>query len=73
MKIGDRVRVVKLPGNLPDDEILGTKALFADCLGRVFPIVAFDRHLIELHVGEVRGEPAYMQSIWIEADCIEPA
>jgi hypothetical protein len=72
MKIGDPVRIVRLPDNLPDHEILGTRALFADCLGRVFPIVALDRHLFELHVGQVRGEPACMHSIWIETDCVEP-
>jgi hypothetical protein len=73
LKIGDRVRVLRLPENLRDDEVLHTKALFADCLGRVFPIVSITGHLIELQVGEVRGRPAYMETIWIEADCVEPA
>jgi hypothetical protein len=39
MKIGDMVRIVRLPENLVDDEELQPKTLFERCLGRVFPIV----------------------------------
>jgi len=39
MKIGDKIRIVKLPEGLIDDEELQTRSLFALCLGRVFPIV----------------------------------
>jgi hypothetical protein len=69
MKIGDKVRVVRLPSSLPDG--MGTQALFADCLNRVFPVAGIKEHLVELEVGQVRGLPAYMHSIWIEEDCLE--
>jgi hypothetical protein len=72
MKKGDNVRIVRLPASLPDG--MGTKALFQDCLNRVFPVVNIvvttKGRLFELQVGEVRGEPAYMQSIWIEEECV---
>jgi hypothetical protein len=72
MKRGNKVRVVRVPSALPDD--MGTKALFQDCLDRVFPVVSIvvtaKGRLVELEVGEVRGEPAYMHSIWIEEECV---
>lgn len=70
MKIGDKVRITRVPKNLPDND-LGTKQLFELCLGRVFPIVGFQGELVELNVGEVLGEPDYMQSIWIEPEFVE--
>jgi hypothetical protein len=66
MKVGDRVRVTSIPPVLPDDPELRTKHLFELCVGRVFPIAVLQGELLELEVGEVMGEPAYMHSIWIE-------
>ena len=68
MKIGDRVEVVAVPGSLPSG--MGTQALFEACVGRVFPIAGIDNGLLELQVGEVVGEEAYMHSIWIEPSCV---
>jgi hypothetical protein len=72
MKIGDKVRVVGLPSSLPDDD-MGTKALLQDCVN-LFPVVGIvatiKGRLIELEVGEIRGQPAYMHSIWIEEECV---
>jgi hypothetical protein len=64
MKIGDLVVITGIPSTLPDG--MGTRELFAKCLGRTFAIVGFDNGLVELQVGEVLGEPPYMHSIWIE-------
>jgi hypothetical protein len=72
MNIGDKVRVVKLPNTLPDDE-LGTKLLFERCLNRTFSIVGLKDHLLEIEVGAVVGEPDYMHSIWIERELVEIA
>ncbi|MGX1102996.1 MULTISPECIES: hypothetical protein [Bradyrhizobium] len=71
MKIGDRVEVMAIPDALP--EHMGTQALFMKCLGRHFPIVDVKGHLVELEVGEVLGEPSYMDSIWIERDYVRLA
>ena len=70
MKIGDKVRIVTIPPVLPDGDIR-TKSLFEECLGRTFPIVGFQDHLLELEVGEARGEAPSMHSIWIEPDHVE--
>ena len=64
MNIGDLVVITGIPSTLPDG--MGTRELFAKCLGRTFAIVGFENGLVELEVGEVLGEPSYMHSIWIE-------
>lgn len=67
MEIGNKVEVVSVSRDLPEND-LETKSLFQSCIGRVFPIVGFQGHLLELEVGEVLGEQPYMQSIWIEPE-----
>jgi hypothetical protein len=73
MKIGDTIRLVRLPDGLENDE---TKSLFEVCPGRVFPVVGIvpvpeiGSELLELHVGEVVGKPPYMHSIWIESEFV---
>ena len=71
MKQGDLVRVVGVPPGLRDAGDLPSKRIFDRCLGRIFPIVGVQGHLLELEVGHVLGEPAYMHSIWIEPDFVE--
>lgn len=74
VKIGDRVRLVAIPDDLPLDAepgALGTGSLFQRCLGRVFPVVDINEFgYAELEVGEVNGQPAYMESIWVEPECL---
>jgi hypothetical protein len=66
MNIGDRVRVIGTPDNLPpdgDEAGLNTTTVFRRCLGRIFPVVGFNElgHA-ELEVGEVSGKEPYMSS-----------
>jgi hypothetical protein len=71
MKVGDSVRVLKVPSNLQDNSELGTSSVFEKCLGHVFPVVNIrEDSMIELEVGEVVGKPSYMETIWIEPDCV---
>ena len=55
MIIGNLLRVVKIPDDLPDDD-MHTKKLFELCGGRTFPIVNREAALLEIEVGEVLGE-----------------
>jgi hypothetical protein len=71
MKIGDKVRIVTIPPDLPEEDF-HTKSLFEMCIGKVFPIAGFQGHLLELEVGAVRGLMASMDSIWIEPEHVEP-
>ena len=70
MKIGGKIRILTIPADLPEGEIQ-TKSLFEMCVGRIFSVVGFQGSLLELHVGEVKGEPPFMESIWIEPDHVE--
>jgi hypothetical protein len=54
MKIGDKVRVVKVPDGVPPDNAQ-LITLFRGCVGKTFPIIKFDDGLVELHVGEAFG------------------
>lgn len=71
MKIGDKIRVIRVPAGLRDDGDLRTRTLFDLCLGRIFPIAGIETNQIELHVGEVLGAPAYIHSIYIEPEYVE--
>jgi hypothetical protein len=68
INIGDRIKVVEIPEGLDDE----TKSLFELCVGRILPVVGIvpapeiASERLELEVGEVLGQPAYMHSIWIE-------
>ncbi len=76
MKIGDKIRIVKLPDGLIDERELQTRSLFALCLGRfsnrgIVPVVETGGMLLELEVGEVLDELPVMHSIWIESELVE--
>jgi hypothetical protein len=67
LKIGDMVRVTKIPEDLPEtDQRLVT--LFNACLGKEFKVAGFEDGLIELHVGEVFEQDAGKHRIWLAAD-----
>ena len=70
MNIGDTVRVLKIPDTLPKDNP-ALLTLFRGCVGKAFPIVAFDGDLIELHVGEAFGKTAPHHQIWLEPDNVQ--
>jgi len=70
MKIGDKVRVERMPDGVPPDN-KQLQALFQKCLGKTFPIVNFDGPLVELHVGEVVGKPAEYHQIWLGPDHVK--
>ncbi len=71
MKIGDKIRVIKVPAGLRDVGDLHTRALFDLCLSRIFPIAGIEANRIELHVGEVLGARAHFHSIYIEPEHVE--
>ena len=70
MKIGDKVRVERMPDGVPPDN-KQLQTLFRSCLGKTFPIVKFDGPLVELHVGELFGKPADYHQIWLEPDRVK--
>ena len=74
VKIGDRVRLVAIPDDLPPDDepaAMGTDSLFQRCHGGVFRVVdVSELGHAELEVGGVNYQPPYMESIWVEPRCL---
>jgi hypothetical protein len=68
---GDLIRVIKVPDSVKDSEEFKTRTILELCLGRVFTVMGFHRGFIQIDVGEVIGKASYLESIWIEPDCVE--
>ena len=72
MKAGDLVRLIGIPEELPPEDELKTRALFDQCLGKTFRVVAMKKveglpdPLAQLDVGHIRAKAAAMESIWVE-------
>jgi hypothetical protein len=77
IRVGDSVRVVGIPPevpkyeSLPSTEEMQTKEVFDRCLGRTFRIEAFDENRVELLVGSVMKRPAYEETIFLEPEFVE--
>jgi hypothetical protein len=72
MKIGDKVRLVGIPENLPEgDTRLPTAEVFRKCLGKEFLIAGFNQiGWIELDIEAVTGNTG--ETIWVERDFLQP-
>lgn len=72
MKEGDLIRVVRVPETVTDSKQLKTRLLLERCVGVTFPVMGFNSQgMIQIDVGELSGKPSYLESIWIEPDCVE--
>jgi len=67
VKPGDRARLIKMPHVVNDD----LRKLFEQCVGHVFPVGDVSDTLVDLEIGELFGRKSYMESIYVEHDCIE--
>jgi hypothetical protein len=75
MKIGQRVRIIGIPPNIPQDEEFNTREIFVRCLGRVFTIASIfdapEHPMMGLDIGEVLGKKPYMETIYVEPEYLE--
>jgi hypothetical protein len=72
MKVGDRVRVLKVPPWAEDDPEFLTRTILAKSLGRIFPVAEVDQWgMIGIGFGEVVGREHDEVMIWIEPNCLE--
>ena len=71
MKIGDMVRLVAVPPNLPaGDAQLPTPAIFEKCLGHAFTVVGFNEiGWTEIVVESATGNTG--ETIWVEPEYLE--
>jgi hypothetical protein len=64
LKIGDRVKIVKIPEDLVDSAKIGTPQVFARALGKTFVVCGFgDYGHVELNVTK-------RDTIWIEPEFV---
>jgi hypothetical protein len=69
LEVGDRIQLVGIPDHLPMDEAEELEL----CLGRVFPIIQIDEYgLLMLEIGEVTGQQAFLEIVWIKPEYVEP-
>lgn len=79
MKIGDKVKVIGIPPDLPVDITgeLNTQETFHKAVGKIFKIKGFyhapeiNKILLELHVGKLSNQSSYMDTIYIEEEFVE--
>ena len=72
-KVGDMVRVVKIPSDLDDRAGIGTPQVFEAALGKTFRVEDISEHnLLELIVAERHPSPDTYESdtIWIEPEFV---
>jgi hypothetical protein len=71
MNIGDQVRLIGIPPNLPlGDADLPTKAVFEKCLGNMFTVVSFNAiGFAELSIDSVTGSRG--ETIWVEPEFLK--
>ena len=77
MKIGDKVRLIGMPPDIRDDQKLQTRQLFEKCIGQTFAIAGLETvdglpyAMVRLDVGQVLGKAPYLETIWIEPECLQ--
>jgi hypothetical protein len=79
MRIGQRVRIVRVPENVVDQPEFPTRTLLTKCLGRIFPVMdvrlLYDEkgkdELLALDIGAVNGKASYLETVLIESSCVE--
>jgi len=77
MKIGDKVRLIGIPGDVRDRDDMRTRTLFEKCVGQVFDVADLETvegvpyQLAKLNVGHVIGQEEHMQAIWVEPQYLQ--
>jgi hypothetical protein len=81
MRIGEHVRIVKVPEDVVDQPGFPTRTLLGRCLGKIFPVTGVQKliddkgnpkgELLALDVGAVDGAASYLETVFIEPSCVE--
>jgi len=81
MKVGDKIRLVRVPQAVKDDGKFRTRTILTECLGHIFTLRGFQGEdgmaqvsrgrncWLELEMGE--AIPGSLDTIWVEPDCVE--
>ena len=80
MKVGDKIRLVRVPPAVKDDGEFKTRTMLTKCIGRIFTIRGFQgdnctfanrgskKRWLELDMRE--AIPGVTDTIWVEPDCV---
>ena len=71
LQIGDRVRVTGVHPKVKDSREFKTRTILSRCVGRIFPIVGFQKDWAELHLGRIMGRRSWEETIWVEPEFME--
>ncbi len=77
MKVGDKVKLIGIPPDTRDDDVLQTRTLFERCLGETFTVSGLQAvkglpyQLVQLDVGHVLGKAPYLETIWVEPEYLQ--
>jgi hypothetical protein len=71
MQIGQNVRITAIPESVVDAPGFPTRSILSRCIGKVFPVRGFQGDLLAIDVGEVLGKASYLETIYVEAACVE--
>ena len=70
IQIDSKVRLIGVPGNLPNPPDLPTRDIFERCLGKEFVVIGFNElGMAELDVAHVTGHRG--ECIWVEIGFLE--
>jgi hypothetical protein len=62
------------PTRVIGDSEFETRSILERCVGLTFPVMGFNTQgMIQIDVGELAGKASYLESIWIERDCVQLA
>jgi hypothetical protein len=71
MEVGQKVRVVKVSDVVSDEDGFDTKKKLTQCVGKVFVVTMLQGGLLGIDVGALSGKPSYLETIFIEKNCVE--
>jgi hypothetical protein len=69
--IGDAIRVTGFSKFIVDSKKFKTRTILEKCVGRLFPVMGFQKDWIELHLGKILGKHTWNDTIWIEPEFVE--
>ena len=71
LHIGDMIRVTEIHPKIVNHGEFKTRTILNRAVGRIFPVVGFQRDWIELALGKLIRKKAWEEAVWVEPEFIE--
>ena len=69
--VGQKIRILRVPDGVVDTEDFPTLTMLTRCVGKIFPVMDLQGEFLAIDVGELNGKPSFMETIYIEPECVE--